>query len=150
MGFAGTARNGRFSPVKSGFHLSFGKIPPGADSISRTAGFPNVPSALFVNPLIFHKIFTHRQSDDSGRIFRNSGSLENVLCHPFILIHKGFGLWITSVEKPVENVENFDFSTAIFLLPFFPTPVQKFRRAETEFPRKWAVSLPHRKTQPTA
>lgn len=111
---------------------------------------PELAAAPFVKPLIFHKNLTHRQSDGSGRNFQKRRSLSNALCHPFILFHRDFALWITSVEKPVENVENFDFSTTIFPVSSFPDPVQKFRLAETESPRKWELPSHLLKTQPAA
>ena len=36
-----------------------------------------------------------------------------MLCEPKMNIHRPDSLWITLVEKPVENVENYELSTGI-------------------------------------
>lgn len=89
---------------------------------------PERRAVPFVKPLIFHKNFTHWQCDDFGRNFQIGVFPFKLLCHPLVLFHRDLGLWKTPVEKPVENVENFDFSTAIFSPSPSPYPVQKFRQ----------------------
>jgi len=43
-----------------------------------------------------------------------------VLCEPKVNIHSTARLWKTPVEKPVENVENYELSTGISLFSKFP------------------------------
>ena len=101
-------------------------------------------------PPHFSQKFSHRQNADFERNFGLLPAPEKALCHLPGIFHKAVELWKTFVEKPVENVENFDFSTGIFLPSPSPGPVQKIRgrrsgifQRRTFFP--WLA-----KTQPAA
>ncbi len=135
-----------FRPPKEGNSFSFqfwmGKVFPSRQLVPFNWGVPHQCALLFATTSVIRGIATPAcalvRNDSSlstptfytnfsplgkmpvlGETLGMGPSWKNALCHPVGIFHKAVELWKTSVEKPVENVENFDFSTAIFLPPLF-------------------------------
>ena len=65
---------------------------------------------------IFAQNFPHGKIHDNRKSGTSVDSRRKTLCEPKMNIHNPHGLWKTPVEKPVENVENYELSTGISLL----------------------------------
>ena len=69
------------------------------------------------SPPVKSRIFAQRESCGKNHDGRKSGksgeSRHIVLCELKMNIHNPHSLWKTPVDKPVENVENSEFSTGI-------------------------------------
>ena len=76
-------------------------------SLHHRIGPPTCQVLIFAQKLSCSKKHHLRKS---AEIFRLS---QAILCEPKMNIHRDTTLWITPVEKPVENVENYELSTGI-------------------------------------
>ena len=76
---------------------------------SGTLWTTSVKSRIFAQRSCCSKKHGRRKSGENRKTGRKN------LCKAAVHIHRGCGLWKTPVEKAVENVENYEFSTGIWL-----------------------------------
>ena len=75
--------------------------------------------APLVKGEFLHKLFPMVKIHDLRKNGKSGESGRFVLCELKMNIHRLGILWITPVEKPVENVENYELSTGISALSLF-------------------------------
>ena len=76
---------------------------------SGTLWTTSVKSRIFAQRSCCSKKHGRRKSGENRKTGRKN------LCKAAVHTHRGCGLWKTPVEKAVENVENYEFSTGIWL-----------------------------------
>ena len=80
----------------------------------RPFGAPPLKGRLsLVKSEFLHKLFSIGKSHDMRKSGKSGESRHIVLCELKMNIHNPHSLWKTPVDKPVENVENSEFSTGI-------------------------------------
>lgn len=72
--------------------------------------------------VIFTQNLSHGKIHDPQKSRKSVEGRRIVLCEPAMYIHRLLFLWITPVDKPVENVENSEFSTGIPGISFCTPP----------------------------
>lgn len=72
--------------------------------------------------VIFTQNLSHGKIHDPQKSRKSVEGRRIVLCEPAMYIHRPLFLWITPVDKPVENVENSEFSTGIPGISFYTPP----------------------------
>ena len=74
---------------------------------------------------IFAQKICHSKKHHLTKSGENRDPTPLILCEPKLNIHRIPHLWITLVEKSVENVENYELSTVIPILSKIPTACGK-------------------------